>query len=83
MAAAGFPLLHRLLDLLLNLVELDAQVLQDGRGDALALADQAEQDVLGAHVFVVETRGFLARHREDLPHPLGEVVAVHGALRPR
>ena len=72
-----FPLLDRLLDLLLNLVELDAEILQDGGGDALALADEAEQDVLRPHVFVVETGGFLARHREDLPHPLGEVVAVH------
>ena len=53
------------------------EVLQHRRGDALTLADQAEQDVLRAHVLVVETRGFLARHREDLPHPLGEVVAVH------
>ncbi len=77
----GFPLLDRLLDLLLNLVELDAEVLQHGRGDALALADEAEQDVLGAHVFVVEACGFLARHRENLPHPLSEVVAVHMSLR--
>ena len=72
-----FPLLDRLLDLLLNLVELDGEILQHGGGDALTLADEAEQDVLRAHVLVVETGGFLARHREDLPHPLSEVVAVH------
>ena len=77
---AGFPLLDRLFDLLLNLVELDAEILQNGRGDALTLADQAEQDVLGPHVLVVEACGLLARHREDLPHPLGEVVAVHVSL---
>ena len=75
-----FPLLDGLLDLLLNLVEIDAQVLENRRGDALTLADEAEQDVLRPHVLVVETRGFLARHREDLPHTLGEVVAVHSSL---
>ena len=73
----GLTLLHGLLDLLLNLVEVDAEVLEDGGGDTLALADEAEQDVLGAHVFVMEAGSFLARHREDLPHPLSEVVAVH------
>ena len=38
------------------------RLVQHRGGDALALADQAEQDVLGAHVLVVQTRGFLARH---------------------
>ena len=76
----GFPLLHRLLDFLLDVVQLDAEVLEHRRCDAFALADQAEQDVLGPHVLVVETRGFLASHRENFPHPLGEVVAVHSSL---
>ena len=76
----GFPLLHRLLDLLLDVVEFDAEVLQHRCCNAFTLADQAEQDVLGPHVLVVETRGFLASHREYLPHPLGEVVAVHSSL---
>ena len=77
---AGFSLLDRLFDLLLDVVQLDAEVLEHRRCDALTLADQAEQDVLGPHVFVVETRGLLASHREDFPHPLGEVVAVHCSL---
>ena len=67
-------------DFLLDVVQLDVEVLEHRRGDALALADEAEQDVLRPHVFVVETGGFLARHRENFPHPLGEVVAVHNSL---
>ena len=76
----GFALLDRLLDFLLDVVQLDAEVLEDRRRDALALANQSEQDVLSPHVFVVETGGLLARHRENFPHPLGEVIAVHGSL---
>jgi hypothetical protein len=79
-----FSLLDRLLDLLLDLVQLDGEVLQYGGGDPLTLPDEAEQDVLRSHVFVVEPCGFLARHRKDLPHPLSEVVAVHSpSERPR
>ena len=69
-------LLDRLLDLLLDVLEVDVEV-RSTRGDALALADQAEQDVLGADVLVVQPGRFLARHLEDLPDPVGEVVAVH------
>src|SRR3569833_3923469 len=76
----GFALLDRLLDFLLDVVQLDAQVLEDRRSDALTFAYQAKQNVLRPHVFVVEARGFLASHRKDFPHPLGEVVAVHGSL---
>ena len=57
--------------------EFYAEVLDDGGGNALALADQSEQDVLGADVFVVQSRRFLARHRENLSNALGEVVSVH------
>ena len=76
----GFPLLHRLFDLLLDVVQLDVEVLEHRRCDALALANQAKQNMLGPHVFVVEPRGLLAGHRKDFPHPLGEVVAVHCSL---
>ena len=37
-----------------DLGELDVHVLEDASGDALALADEAEQEVLGADVVVVE-----------------------------
>ena len=42
--------------------------MQDARGDAVALAQQAEQNVLGADVGVVEGLGLLLRQGEDLLH---------------
>ena len=39
-------------DLVANLVQVDAQALEHAGGDALALADQAEQQVLGTDVVV-------------------------------
>ncbi len=76
----GFALLDRLLDLLLDVVQLDAEVLEHLCGDSFTFANQSEQNVLGAHVFVVQSRSFLAGHREDLAYALGEVVAVHSPL---
>src|SRR6185503_12699475 len=76
-SGGGFALLDRLLDLLLNLFEIDVEIGQDGGGNPLALANQAEQDVLGADVLVVQTRCFLPRHLQDFPHAISEVVAVH------
>ena len=73
----GLPLLHGLLDFLLNLVEVDTEILQDRGGDAFALADQSEQYVLGADVFVMEPCRLLTRHGEDLSYSLCEVVPVH------
>ena len=70
----GLALLDRLLDLLLDLFEVDVQVGEHGRRDALALADEAEQDVLGAHVVVVQADRLLPGHLQDLPNPIGEVV---------
>ena len=41
-------------------------------GDALALADEAEQDVLGADVVVAELQRLTQRQLEDLLGPRGE-----------
>ena len=41
-------------------------------GDALALADQAEQDVLGADVVVAELQRLAQRQLEHLLGPRGE-----------
>ena len=59
---AGQELDHGLADA----VEVGAELLQDLRGDALALADQAEQDVLGADVVVAELQRLAERELEDL-----------------
>ena len=76
------PLLDRLLDLLLDVLEVDVQIGEHRRRHAFALADQAEEDVLGADVLVVQTGRLFAGHLQDLPDTIGEVVAVHrGTLR--
>src|SRR5262249_10954850 len=73
-------LLDRFLDLLLNLLEVDTEVLENGRRDSLPLANQSEQDVFSSHVLVMQALGLLARHLENLANSLGEVVAVHDSL---
>ena len=58
--------------------ELDVHVLEHARRDALALADEAEQQVLGADVVVVEPLRLVLRERQDLARAVGELVeAVH------
>src|SRR4029079_17432188 len=59
-----------LLDLCTHGLERDVEALQRLGGDALALVDQAEQDVLGADVVVGEHAGlFLGQHE----HAAGSV----------
>ena len=53
-------------DLLADPVEVGAELDQHLGGDALALADQAEQDVLGADVVVAELQRLAQRELEDL-----------------
>src|SRR5262245_2513932 len=63
-------------DLVANLLGVGVEVEQDPGGDALVLADEAEQDVLGADVVVAEAQSFAegelehllrARRERDLP----------------
>ena len=63
-----------------DLGELDVHVLEHARGDALALANEAEEQVLGTDVVVVEALGLILREGEDLARPVGELVeSVHGS----
>ena len=59
-------------DLLADAVEVGAELHQDLGGDALALADQAEQDVLGADVVVAELQRLAQRQLQHLLRPRGE-----------
>src|SRR5438067_1493564 len=52
-APAGLSLLEHLERLSTRLLQVDAQALQDAGRDTLALAHQAEEQVLGADVVVV------------------------------
>ena len=64
-----------------DLGQLDVHVLEHARGDALALAHQAEQQVLGADVVVVEALGLVLRQGEDLARSVCELVeSVHVAV---
>src|ERR1051326_9551330 len=78
----ALPISHHVLDLLPDAVEVEPEVVEHRRGNALALADDPEQQVLGADVVVLETRRFLARQVDALAAPLGEFV-VHGDRGPR
>ena len=48
-------------DLVADLVQVDAQALEDAGGDPLALADEAQQQVLRADVVVAEAAGLVDR----------------------
>ena len=61
-----------LLDLLADALQGDAEALQRLGGDALALVDQAEQDVLGADVVVVEHPGLFLGQDDHPPRSVGE-----------
>ena len=61
-----------LLDLAAHGLERDAERLERLGGDALALVDQPEQDVLGADVVVVEQARFLLRQDDHPAGPVGE-----------
>ena len=58
-------------DFLSALVDVDVEIPQHTSGNAFALAQQAKQDVLGAHVSVVQPLGFLFGKLEDFFHPWG------------
>ena len=67
MVTMSGPGLDDLLDLQADLAQVDVEVLQDVGGDAGAFLDQAQQDVLGADVLVVEALGLLVGQL----HPCG------------
>ena len=52
-------------DLVANLVQVDAEALEDAGRDALALADEAQEQVLRADVVVAEAAGLVDRQLDD------------------
>ena len=71
--------LDELLDLQADLAQIDVQVLQHVGGHAAAFLDQAQQDVLGADVFVVEPLGLLVGQLHHLAGAVGKSF-VHSLL---
>ena len=67
-------------DLLAHAVEVGAQLHEHLGGDALALADEAEEDVLGADVVVAELEGLAQRQLEHLLGARRERDVARGLL---
>jgi hypothetical protein len=59
-------------DLLAHPVQVRAELDQHLRGHAVALTDEAEQDVLGADVVVIEPPGFFFGQLHSTPRPVGK-----------
>ena len=72
--------LDELLDFEADLAQIDVEVLQHVGRHAAAFLDQAQQDVLGADVFVVEPLRLLIGQLHDLAGTVGKSF-VHVALR--
>lgn len=66
------PLTDDLLNLLANSLERNPEALQGLSGDTLTLVDQAQEDVLGADVVVVEHPGFFLSQDDNPPRAVGE-----------
>ena len=65
-----------------DLGQLDVHVLEDARGHALALADEAEEQVLRADVVVVEPLRLVLSQGQDLARAIRELVeAIHRVER--
>ena len=52
-------------DFLAGLFDIDVEVLENASGDAVTFAEEAEEDVFGADVGMIESLGFLGGERED------------------
>ncbi|GAA5002943.1 hypothetical protein GCM10025734_39960 [Kitasatospora paranensis] len=73
MAGRGLlALTDDLLDLLPDRLERDPEALQGLGGDTFTLVDQAQEDVLGADVVVVEHPGFFLSQDDNPPRAVGE-----------
>ena len=75
------PHRHDLLDLGLHGRDIDVQLLQDGDGQPVALADEAQQQMLGADEVVAQPDGLLAGQDDHLPGTFRESLEHRMLLR--
>ena len=76
------PALDELFDFQADLAQIDVQILQHVGRHAAAFLDQAQQDVLGADVFVIEPLRLLVGQLHDLSRTVGEsFVHANDTLR--
>ena len=72
------PAADNLLDPMPDRLEADPQGRQRPGGDTFALPQEAEQDVLGADVVVIQVPGLGLRQHDDPARPVGETLE-HGS----
>ena len=59
-----------------HFVELDTEVAQYLRRHAVAFTHEAEEQMLGADIVVVEALGFFLSQAQDFPGPLSKLVEL-------
>src|SRR5262249_55429056 len=62
------------LDSAADLVQLDAKVTQHLRGYSIALADEAQKQMLGANIIMVEALGFFLCEAQYFASPLRKLI---------
>jgi hypothetical protein len=67
-------------DLRAHLLDRDVEGLEDAGGEPLLLAQQAEQDVLGADVVVLQSARLVLSEDDDLAGSLGEAFEQFRSL---
>ena len=68
------PGANLLLDFHPHRFEIETHLLEDVDGNALAKLDQAEQQMLGPDVVVIEAVGFFSSESQDLLGPRGKII---------
>ena len=63
-----------------DVLDGDVQLVEDAGSEPLLLTEEAEEDVLGADVVVLEGAGFVLREHDDLPRAFGEPLEHASAL---
>ena len=71
--------LDHLLDFEADFLDVYVHIAQDVGGHAAAFLDEAEEDVFGADIVVVEALRLLTGIGHDLAGAVGEAVVVHAA----
>ena len=74
---------NHLVDVFARLLKRDIQRCKRLRGDALALVDQSEQDVLGPDVVVIQQTRLFLREDDDAPGAVGESFEHGSSVAPR
>ena len=67
-------------DVRADVLDGDVQLVEDAGSEPLLLPEEAQEDVLGADVVVLEGAGFVLREHDDLPRAFSEPLEHASAL---